>query len=698
MNYKNYPIVKLLFPYLIGILSAYFFPILHDFTNHLLVVLAILLPVSILFYRVFGYSKQWIAGFLLQCCVMLCGISSFSLRLTFPDSGKLENYLVENSFWVVTVSDNPVEKPNSVKCIAEIIQTDSGAVIKEKAVLYFRKSEQTSSIQYGDRLIIHANLSFLAPPKNPHTFDYKEYMERKGIRLTGFVDSSKFEIIGKKNIQPVKQLASKIQRKLSHQFALAGMTGDEYSVITAILLGNDETMDPALSKRYCAAGVTHILCVSGMHVVVIFMILDFLLKPLNFNRKLRILKGIILLFSIWGYSTISGLAPSVQRAATMFTFVTIGNLIQRNTNVFHSLFASLFVLLLYNPVLLFDVGFQLSYEAVFGIVIFQKPLTNLWKPPFRIVKYFWESAAVSIAAQLGTLPHALYYFGQFPNYFLIANLLVVMLSTTIIISGIIVLLLSFSNVIFLFTAKILTYEIKLMNGIISFIDQLPGAVTPNINVHFLQLIVLLFIIFFLGLFVLHPQRRILLWVYGFIVMIPLTSFILNIEKGKEISVTCYALSKNSAITFNWHGESILLNNFIDDKANDVYQYQIKNHEQKRNMNSQLLHFNEDASIPEKRFLKLANHIVFHDQQFMLCRKDARFYKDGHIYDIDCLILCDGCKLKPEYLENTVCFKAVVMDESITPYYENVWLEYCREKGIACHSMRKEQSAYTLKME
>lgn len=692
MNYKNYPIVKLLLPYLFGILVAYFCPIFACFTNHLLLVSLLFLLLSLLFYRIFGYKRQWIAGLFLQCCVILYGISSTTHRLSPPTSYNLEEIIAEETHWIITLSEIPVEKENSVKCVANIQRISPESNISEKAVLYFRKNTTTSSLQYGDRLIANTRLTLISPPKNPYSFDYKKYMERKGVRLTGFIDSCKFEVIGAEILWPVKQWSAKIQRKLSTQFAVSGLAGDEYSVITAILLGNDESMNPELRSQYSAAGVSHILCVSGMHVGIIFMILNFLLRPLDFSRRTKILKAILLLLSIWSYAHITGLAPSVQRAAAMFTFVTVGDLLRRNTNVFHSLFASLFILLAINPLLIFEVGFQLSYAAVFGIVIFQKPIVNLWKAPNRIILYFWELATVSISAQLGTFPLSIYYFGQFPNYFLLANLLVIMLSFIVVVSGVSLLVLSFSTLISGFVGKILTLEIKLMNGIIGFIEQLPGAITENINLHFSQLIILLAILFFLGLFVLHPRKRLILYGYGLFALLPVISLFSSLEKREEVSVTFYALSKRSAINFNYHGKSILVHNFMKDKTDPTYQFHIKTHEQKRDIASHLLSFDEDRRDPGIQFLKMGNHIVFRDHTFLICRKETRFYKNGTHYSVEYLVLCDGCKMKPEQIEEVVSFQKVIIDESVTPYYEKMWIEYCNSNGFICNSMRENGGA------
>ena len=166
---------------------------------------------------------------------------------------------------------------------------------------------------------------------------------------------------------------------------------------------------------------------------------------------------------VWLYAHITGLAPSVTRSATMFTFVAVGQLLQRNTNVFHSLFASAFILLVVNPLLIFEVGFQLSYLAVAGIVLFQPKLAAVYRCRTRIGRYFWELLTVSVAAQLGTSPVSIYYFAQFPNYFMLSNLSVIALSFAVIITGVVLLPVSFIPLIPKYLTWILTMEIKAMN-------------------------------------------------------------------------------------------------------------------------------------------------------------------------------------------------------------------------------------------
>lgn len=590
--------------------------------------------------------------------------------------------------YILKIIDNPQEKTNSIKSICLIECNIDGKFIGEKAVVYFQKSVKATTLQFGDVILVHAIFSEIAPPQNPYTFDYRKYMNKRDIYYTAYITENRFTIIDHCSVRSLRQSAYRLQHYFSSLLARSGLEGDEYSIITAILLGNDETMDSSLRASYTSAGVNHILCVSGMHVGIIFMILNFLLKPLNLNRKTKTVKALILISCVWGYAHITGLSPSVQRASVMFTFVVFGNLLQRNTNVFHSLFASLFILLSINPLLLFEVGFQLSYLAVFGIVIFQKPIASLWKPKKRIVTYFWELTSVSVSAQLGTFPIAVYYFGQFPNYFLVANLSVIMLSMIIVITGIIVLILSFSPLLASWAGKVLCYEIKGMNTIIAFIDQLPGSVTTDISYNIIQVFLLYIAIF--SIYLLFSQKR---KKYYWIALPALTLFSIlfvfrSVSLSLESSITIYSIPKNMAINFNSHGKSILLNDFIESKEDRDYQYSIINHERKKRMKSHLMTKEEDVYDSEISFFKEGDFIYFRGVSLCILPYDSKVHTLNSKLQVDYLYLYRQPKIKPEEVKNIFDFKCLIIGRTVSPYYENQWTAFCKKENIVYHSLNE----------
>ncbi len=508
MFFRNYPILRLLLPLVLGVCIAYWTSLNIAIPWVLLLMLGCWILSFILNHIKKITTNLW-SGVFLQLVFVIAGFELTCLHFRNPDETKMREYCRQPSYFVAKIIEHPVPKAKTYKATALLEQSESGQKLRQKVVLYFAK-DSLHHPMYGDMVLMKTKFSEIENKRDTYTFDYKKYMQRKGIFYTAYIPSSQWWKTGESHTGIIKEKAYQIQHYFSGVLASSGITGDEYSIITAILLGNKETLDTGLRANYASAGVGHILCVSGMHVGIIFLILGFLLKPLDCSRNLRMLKALILLLFIWLYACITGLSPSVTRAAAMFSFVTFGSLLHRNTTIFHSLFTSLFILLIINPLWLFDIGFQLSYVAVFGIVIFQTKLAALWSPANKILSYFWNLTTVSVAAQLATFPLTVYTFGLFPNYFLLGNLLVITLSFVIVISGVCLLVVSFIPYLSTVVAQLLTLEIKLMNLLTQSIGELPGAVTENISLSWLQMLLIYLCITFFFLLI-QQRKRVYYW-------------------------------------------------------------------------------------------------------------------------------------------------------------------------------------------
>ena len=195
-------------------------------------------------------------------------------------------------------------------------------------------------------------------------------------------------------------------------------------VVSALILGQQQDISKEILKDYQYAGAIHILSVSGLHVGFILLFITFLLRPLPKNKYGNWIRLLAILLGLWGFAIIAGLSPSVIRSATMFSFVAIGMNLKRSTNIFHTLLVSLFIILLFKPSFLFDVGFQLSYLSLFFILWIQPLLSKIWIPKNKILRYFWDILTVSFAAQIGALPLSIYYFHQFPGLFFVTNIII----------------------------------------------------------------------------------------------------------------------------------------------------------------------------------------------------------------------------------------------------------------------------------
>ncbi|MBO7492988.1 MAG: ComEC family competence protein [Bacteroidales bacterium] len=688
MKIENYPVVKLLFPYVIGILIAYN----ADFGEQIRPLLLTLTGASFLmtFSLTFVKSYRWriVKTPTMVLAFVLTGILLTNIRLhpTLPTE-----LMMTNTDWGVRVAEEPTLCQKSVKIPVEVLHVNNKQDVKAKVLFYLKPSADAKGLHYGDLLFVHAKLSRIPPPYNPDAFDNQRYMQRRGIYYTSFVNENAWERIGNRPENRVKYLAQKTRNRLTSTYISAGMSGEELDILKAILLGDDDTLDPELKASYSAAGVSHILCVSGMHVGVIFMIINFLLKPLDLFRRSRFLKTVLVMLVIWLYAHITGLAPSVTRSATMFTFVAIGQLLRRNTNVFHSLFASMFILLIIHPLLLFEVGFQLSYLAVVGIVLFQPKLSALYTCRTRIGNYFWELVTVSAAAQIGTFPISIYYFAKFPNYFLLSNLSVITLSFVVIITGISLLPLSLIPFIAQHASWILTKEISVMNCIIRFIEQLPYSVTENIDYHIIQVILLYAVIGCVCL-LLYRRSRKTFWIACTLFTLFYTSFAMRkVQLAGEKGFIAFHIRKISAMGFQSQGSMVLFSDSIHNEKNDLYRYNISNYARKHHLKVVVVPI--DTSDFDTAFLcKRGNFIRFNGKNYFILNKKqknmVRNKNDG--LSVDCLLLRQNPKIAPDEIMLKLPFREVVADGSNSAYYVEKWRSFCAEKGIPFHYTGEEK--------
>lgn len=310
---------------------------------------------------------------------------------------------------------------------------------------------------------------------NPLEFDYKNYLMHQGIHAHIFLNAHEYKIINHNKGWHIKALALQIRQNLVDKFKKYVADEESYQIAVALIVGYRTMMSSEVIQTFSNTGTIHVLSVSGMHVGIVFLFLMWILKQLKGNDAFNVFRLVLLLLSIWAYTILTGMAPSILRAAIMLSFFLISRLIQREANMLNTMASSAFVLLLLEPNMLFDIGFQLSYCAVLGIVL----LFPLFKCPIflggsRLGRIGWDSIMISLSAQIMTAPLALYYFGQFPNYFLIANVLVIVPVTIIMYVGIGMLFSPF-EIVNVWLGNIMQWCIQMMFEMLKFLDQLPFA-------------------------------------------------------------------------------------------------------------------------------------------------------------------------------------------------------------------------------
>lgn len=425
----------------------------------------------------------------------LIGVSSVSLNDHRKHDSFYEFHLKDNS--TVTLQIHKVLKPGKYnqKYEAKIVRVDdkktTGLVL-----LNIQKDTLSSLLNVASKLLLKPVFKELVPPLNPHQFNYKSYLFKRGIYHQIHTENKRF-IILKPESMTLFGFSAKLRTQVQEALKIYNFKKSELAVINALLLGQRQAVSKELITDYQRAGAIHILAVSGLHVGILLLILSFLLKPIERMKYGTFLKTVCIVILLWTFAFIAGLSASVVRAVTMFTFLAIGLFFRRKYVIEFSFISSLFFLLLFNPMFLFEVGFQLSYLAVFGILWTQPKIYSIWKPTFKIIDFFWQLCTVSIAAQIGILPLSIYYFQQFPGLFLLSNLVIIPLLGSILIGGVLVIFLALLRVLPQFIADLYGSIISWMNAFVSWVSQQEQFLFKEISISLIAMLCW-YILVFLG--------------------------------------------------------------------------------------------------------------------------------------------------------------------------------------------------------
>ncbi len=380
-------------------------------------------------------------------------------------------------YWT-TLLERPTPTARSYRAEALIIAQQQGVerfAMKEKILVYFAATVEADTLLPGDKLFFTENPRPINNGTNPHAFDFSGLMQRRNIYRQVYLNADAYTHIGKDSTNRIRVEAERMRERLLAVYAQSGLEGDALAILSALSLGQKKLLEPEVRQTFAAAGATHILAVSGLHVGILFMAFNLTFAPLRRSKKGRYVFMFLAILVLWLYALVTGLSPSVQRASLMFSLLQIGISLRRPVNVYNTLAGSALLLLLVQPLLLYEVGFQLSYAAVTSIVYFQPRIVSLIKVRNKVLKYIWELSAVSVAAQLGTFAIAGFYFNQFPVWFLLTNLVVIPAALVFILLGIAILATSWLPFIAEILAAVTAKLLHVMHGILQWIEALPSA-------------------------------------------------------------------------------------------------------------------------------------------------------------------------------------------------------------------------------
>lgn len=550
--------------------------------------------------------------------------------------------------------------------VAKICSIDTSNV-KGKILVNISREDLKQKLSIGSRLYVYGTISEPKKPSNPNQFDYRKYLASKSIYGQLYVHASEIKI-STRTEKSLWYYASEFRNTIINNLKLSGFKNEELNVVIALILGQQQDISPELLKDYQFAGAVHILSVSGLHVGCIMVFIGFLLGRLPKSKSGNFIKIVILLSFLWAFAVIAGFSPSVTRSVVMFSFVAIGKYAYRKTNIFHTLIVSMVIILLFEPSFIFDIGFQLSYCALFFIVWLQPLLTSVWQPKLWIAKYFWDILTVSFAAQIGTFPLSIYYFHQFPGLFFITNLLVLPLLGFILALGVFVLLWASFDVVPKFIAKSLEWSISILNKIINWVASFESFIFQDISFSWQMLLTCYLLIIAFVLWFKKPNFQRLSFALTSIILLQLAYFGNRYFNQKQEELIVFNAKRNTIIAER-DGENITVftNNDSLSEANlnfVIRPYLVGNfsHISKTERIQNLMYFN-------------ANKILIIDSLGV-------FPTDIHP---DIVIMTQSSKINLERMLEEARPKMVVADASNYRTYTQRWKATCEKEKIPFHS-------------
>lgn len=467
--------MRLLLPWIAGVFCGdlFFFEKLE--APHMPFFFFVFLFLLFLTFFIRRYSIRWLFGL---CLFLLTFIGGWCLTSQALNLSKA-NFSPKKTVYRAIVIDQPVSKERSVLCpIRLIAQIDSSGVksLSRKTLLYVAKDSSALHLKMGDELLV---FSLFSPPVNRRNFDefdYARYLSRKGIAGVGYSDAHHWKRVTTVYPKSWRQLAVSYQQDILNLYDKLGFMEHQKAVLSALTIGYKGELSEEIRESYSVSGASHVLALSGLHIGLLACLLLWLGRWIPQRWKgVHFLRYFVVVLILWCFAFFTGMSASVVRSVLMFSILMFSIQVGRQPLTLNTLAATGFLMLVVHPLWLFDVGFQLSFSAVAGIVLIHPYLYRRLVLKNQILRWLWGLVSVSLAAQIGTAPLVLLYFSRFSTYFLLTNLVVIPLVSLIMYVAVVMLILFPVPFLQSAVACVLTFLLKLLNGFVYWVQQLPGS-------------------------------------------------------------------------------------------------------------------------------------------------------------------------------------------------------------------------------
>lgn len=664
MKFINFTIVKFSVFLTLGILTAHFTPASVDALIPTIIGLLMLLIFAWYVSRN-RLLPNIFFGLIAFATIFFIGYTNVKLRQPKNQQVHFAHGTAENSFELFQLKVTEVLKPDifNSKYIATI-QAVSGKVSLGDVLLYIGRDSVSPQYEPDEILLINAAYTTLKPSLNPFQFEYATYMNSRGVFHQ--IHTTHHQVIRKLGgRRTLKGLAEQFRNLCIRKLSNTPLGLQERSILQALVLGQRKDIDKAVYTEYSQAGAVHILAVSGLHVGILFLIFNGLFRPLELLPHGRLGKMALMVCILWFFAFIAGFSPSVVRAVAMFSLFAVAHISSRPTNSFNTLFLSYFILLLFNPSWLFQVGFQFSYLAVFFILWLYPIFQKIYSPNNYVLQKLWGLISVSVSAQLGVTPLSIYYFHQFPGLFILTNLVILPFLGVILAAGLLIVILALLDQLPDALAKIYNFLIESMNSFIHWVAQQDVFLFSDISFSIPKVVAAYFLVIST---ILLLQK----WSYARIIIsllsltLSLTVFMFEKIGKANQQLVVFHKSKNTLLAYRNDSKMILYK--ADTIVNSKNKSPIKEFRVAQNISNYT-----EAILPS--YLKYGTHTI-------LIIDSLGIYPPETTVDI--IILTGSPRINLDRLIDSLQPKTIIADGSNYTSYVNRWRKSCKKRKLLFH--------------
>lgn len=689
MPFKNhafwprYPLLRVLLPLIVGIVLADFLPLFTVVLTWIAAMLVFLLT-DCLPLRNMPAVVQ-IKSYLVLGIWLLSGCIANHLHNNLPATKASVAAETLSDFYIGTITEPSQKRKNSLRAVAEfnwMYYNLEWIPTTGKTWLYFPKQD-IHSLMPGTKILITKKPNLIPENHNPGGFNFKTYSKRQEVYYSMYLTEKDYRILQQPNQNSFSLLLYQCQQYVLQQLNQYISSKQALGIAQALLIGYRAELDREVLQAYSDTGLVHIIAISGMHLGMIYGLCVILFSWMD-KLRMKWLKTILILCIIWGFTIITGAGPSITRAAVMFSCLQIANLLQRKTEPVNTLAAAALLLLLYDPNMLYDIGFQLSFAAVLSIMLFYPLIFRWFWCSNQLIKYLWSLIAVTLSAQILTTPIAMYHFHQFPNYFLFANLMAIPVSGIILYAEIALIMLAKWPMIAAPLGNMINVSILWMNEVTEQIAALPGAITEHIQLSLFMLTLLYCTIALITAWLIHRKGRLFIMALACLLTLYITQSITTFKQQKQFQLVVCNMPKTGlamvtdGLYFGLIGDSTLLQ---DPSTYHQYIKPVQTHFQVK---------------PGKlSSIKWEHNLLSSSKKSVIFLHQARlFTPPAKPKQIDALIITGNPKLYIKDIVQVFNPGVIVFDSSNPQWKINYWKKDCDKLHLRHHSV-PEKGAFVM---